>query len=58
MTSGATVLSPKALSDREMVWRFGRGRRESSRCVRAGGISCRRREVKRSDRLADCVFPY
>jgi len=51
-TRGAWVLRPKALSERLMVWRLGRVRRDFRRASRAGGISERRREVKMSARLA------
>lgn len=51
-TSGAWVFSPKALSLRLMVWRFGNARSEVRRCERAGGISSRRREVKMSAKFA------
>jgi hypothetical protein len=51
-TRGAWVLSPKALSERLTVWRFGRVRRDVRRWERASGISESRRAVKMSARLA------
>ena len=51
-TSGACVFSPKALSDRSMVWRLGRARRDVRREESAGGISERRRDVNMSSSFA------
>jgi hypothetical protein len=53
-TRGATVLRPKALSQRSTVWRLGNVRKAFTRCWRAAGISERRRPVKMSAKFATC----
>jgi hypothetical protein len=51
-TRGATVLRPKALSERSTVCRSGSESSAVRRKDSAGGISERRRDVKMSARLA------